>query len=69
MKDALIIKELKSQHVVLWKKDKKILVVHRGNMPHFGIWRQVESPFICLEPWYGYASKSTNIVQELSEKE
>lgn len=27
----------------------------RGNFPHFALWKQPNAPFLCFEPWQGYA--------------
>jgi galactose mutarotase-like enzyme len=53
--DALILRELKTTRIELWHNDNKILTFDRGNFPHFGIWKQKNAPFICLEPWCGFA--------------
>lgn len=37
-------------------------------MPHFALWRQPDSPFLCLEPWQGYASYFGEYADELSKK-
>ena len=67
--DALVLPSLKSETIALQKNGETILSLHRGNMPHFGVWRQSHAPFLCLEPWQWYASENTNMVQQLSEKE
>lgn len=54
-KDALILRSLQSKKISLFKKEECILEFDRGNFPHFGIWKQLDAPFLCLEPWSGYA--------------
>jgi galactose mutarotase-like enzyme len=34
------------------------LVTLSFNSPYFGIWKQKNSPFICLEPWWGVADSA-----------
>lgn len=53
--DAIILRNLISQKIILMKKDEKIIIMNRGNFPDFGIWKQPSAPFLCLEPWSGYA--------------
>lgn len=28
-----------------------------NNFPHLGIWKQPDAPFICIEPWDGFADE------------
>ena len=37
------------------------------NMPHLGIWSKPGAPFVCIEPWYGYAAPM-GFCGELQEK-
>lgn len=68
-KDALIFKSLKSRQVILCHKDKgERLKIDFQDFPSLGIWAKPGAPFVCIEPWLGYADKhDTN--QQLSEKE
>lgn len=45
-----------------------VFTFDRGNFPHFGIWKQKDAPFICLEPWHGFAD-TKNSSGILTEKE
>lgn len=64
--DALILRELKTARIELYHHNSKILTFDRGNFPHFGIWKQKNAPFICLEPWHGFADShnSTGILDQ-----
>lgn len=55
--DALIFKDLASDFITLeHKSGKQILKFGFENFPYLGIWsKNSESPFICLEPWFGVA--------------
>ncbi len=57
-KDALILRSLQSKKISFRKNSELILEFDRGNFPHFGIWKQPDAPFLCLEPWSGYADMS-----------
>jgi galactose mutarotase-like enzyme len=54
-KDALVFKQLKSKSILLTENNSPILKFGFSNFPNFGIWTKVNAPFICLEPWVGYA--------------
>jgi galactose mutarotase-like enzyme len=67
--DAIVFKELKSTWVKLKsRKNNYTLKFNFENFPHFGIWTKNNAPFICLEPWCGYAD-NLNSMQKLEEKE
>ncbi len=67
-KDALVIKKMKSKSITILEKNKEILQFNFKDFPNFGIWTVVNAPFICLEPWLGYAD-TVNCSGKLSEKE
>ncbi|MBX9808851.1 aldose 1-epimerase family protein [Candidatus Gracilibacteria bacterium] len=67
-KDALILRGLKTSRIELFKGEKLVFTFDRGNFPHFGIWKQKDAPFICLEPWHGFAD-TKNSSGILTEKE
>lgn len=56
--DALVFTELQSRSVELLEDDKPLLKVIFKKMPHLGIWTKKDAPFICIEPWHGYADKA-----------
>lgn len=53
--DALIFKELKSKKVTIIENNKKLLQISFSDFKHLGIWTKKNAPFICIEPWLGYA--------------
>ncbi|MGV9002854.1 aldose 1-epimerase family protein [Flavobacterium sp.] len=54
-KDALIIKQMMSKEISILKNDVPFLKFKFDDFPNFGIWTKVGAPFVCLEPWVGYA--------------
>lgn len=67
--DALILNDLSSSMITLMNGQKQHLSMHFENFPYLGIWsKDSQSPFVCLEPWYGVADKESHN-QQLYEKE
>jgi len=68
-RDALIFKDIPSKRISLKNKSgKNILTVEYEDFRHLGIWSKPAAPFVCLEPWLGYADvENTN--QDLKTKE
>ena len=66
--DALIFKELESKAITITENNVPFLKVKFEGFPSLGIWTKPKAPYICIEPWFGYADTITNSV-ELSEKE
>lgn len=56
--DALIIEEKPIHEVSLCGSDKKPYVTVTFDAPLFGLWSPGDSPFICIEPWYGRCDRS-----------
>ncbi|TGD58219.1 aldose 1-epimerase family protein [Flavobacterium humi] len=54
-KDALVFKKLKSKYLTILKNNNPFLKVTFGNFPSLGIWTKPDAPFLCIEPWQGYA--------------
>jgi galactose mutarotase-like enzyme len=54
-KDALVFKNISSRSLTIFENGNPYLKIHLGNFPHLGIWTKVEAPFLCIEPWFGYA--------------
>lgn len=54
-KDALVFKNMASKQIQLMENNVPILNFKYRDFPHFGLWTKVGAPFICLEPWLGYA--------------
>lgn len=54
--DAIIIPKVNSSYVKLLNKDNKGIKFSFGDFNSFAIWTHPnKSPFVCLEPWIGYA--------------
>lgn len=59
--DALVLKSFNSYKFSLLKKDNLYISFKLTNFPHLGIWTKENAPFICIEPWNGYAdNQNTN---------
>ncbi|MBF6640758.1 aldose 1-epimerase family protein [Flavobacterium sp. J49] len=67
-KDALVFKCLKSKHIKILENNLPILNFKFKDFPNFGIWTKTNAPFICLEPWLGYAD-TTHANGNILEKE
>ena len=58
-KDALVFKNLTSNQVSLESATKKWITFHFEGFPYLGIWsKSRQSPFVCIEPWFGLADHS-----------
>lgn len=53
--DALVFKKLNSNSILLKENNLPKLNFSFKDFPNFGIWTKINAPFICLEPWVGYA--------------
>lgn len=53
-KDAIIMKNLKSNKVTLFnkKENKKILEFDFTGFPYLALWSKKGAPFVCIEPWH-----------------
>jgi len=69
-KDALIFKNLESNFLHLKNSEgEKIWTFTFEGFPYLGIWsKNEESPFICIEPWFGVADEM-NASWDFREKE
>ena len=56
--DAIVIPNIKSKYVKLVNKDGKGIKFSYYNMNTLAIWTKPNAPFVCLEPWKGYADHS-----------
>lgn len=55
-RDALIFMDAKSEKITLGAKNSsRRLTVEFPGFPELGIWAKPGAPFVCIEPWYGYA--------------
>ncbi|MBK0368592.1 aldose 1-epimerase family protein [Flavobacterium agrisoli] len=59
-KDALIFKNLESNALTILENKKPYLKVVFTDFPSLGIWTVVNAPFVCIEPWLGYADTFQN---------
>lgn len=66
--DALVFKQLNSTSVAIEKNDEVLLKVNFEDFPHLGIWTKPGAPFLCIEPWQGYAD-SINTTGNIFDKE
>jgi len=66
--DALVFKKLESQSVTITKNSEPLITVDFESFPNLGIWTKPGAPFLCIEPWFGYADTS-NASGNLFEKE
>jgi galactose mutarotase-like enzyme len=58
--DALVFKTIASKSVTLAENNIPLLKVHYKDFPSLGIWTKSQAPFICIEPWIGYADTIEN---------
>jgi galactose mutarotase-like enzyme len=56
--DALIFDELESESLIIRNiNTNEEIFVEWKNYPHLGIWKPLNAPFLCIEPWQGMADK------------
>jgi len=55
-RDALIFRSLRSQRLRFGVPGRPGLEVGFEGMPQLGLWSKPGAPFLCIEPWHGYAS-------------
>ncbi|MGK9120564.1 aldose 1-epimerase family protein [Olivibacter jilunii] len=54
--DALVFKTLLSKHVAIRSKNHPhALLISYSDFKSLGIWAKPGAPFVCIEPWLGYA--------------
>lgn len=58
--DALVFKKITSQYIDIAKNDNSFLRVSFADFPHLGLWTKQNAPFLCIEPWQGYADSTTS---------
>ncbi|MBQ2917047.1 MAG: aldose 1-epimerase family protein [Clostridia bacterium] len=53
-KDAIIMKNIKSNTVTLYNKKQKIKVLEFDftGFPYLAFWSKIGAPFVCIEPWF-----------------
>jgi galactose mutarotase-like enzyme len=66
---ALVFKELLSKEVLIRNHHTPNFVsVSYEDFPSLGIWAASDAPFVCIEPWLGYADSSGEL-REFSQKD
>ena len=53
--DALVFKTKPSNSITILEQNCSIIKISFKDFPNLGIWSKPNAPFICLEPWFGYA--------------
>ncbi|MCW2274335.1 aldose 1-epimerase family protein [Rhodoblastus acidophilus] len=53
---ALIFEKLQSRRVAFGPPGGPEVAASFPDMPHFGLWTKPGAPFLCLEPWQGFAA-------------
>ncbi|HEY4198877.1 MAG TPA: aldose 1-epimerase family protein [Mucilaginibacter sp.] len=67
--DALVFKNPKSRSISLFNSETSAgFKFNYNDFPYIAIWSAKDSPFICLEPWYGIAD-CTSHDHDLTKKE
>ncbi len=67
--DALIFKNIKAEKATLVHKEKgAVLSMDLKDFPDLGIWAKPKAPYVCIEPWLGYADVE-DTTQNIEEKE
>jgi galactose mutarotase-like enzyme len=66
--DTLIFKKMESKTITLLEQQVPMLRVNFMDFPNLGIWTLKNAPFLCIEPWFGYAD-TTNNTGNIIEKE
>jgi galactose mutarotase-like enzyme len=59
-KDALVFKSIESKKITILENGKPLLKVNFENFSSLGIWTVQNAPFICIEPWIGFADDATS---------
>lgn len=54
--DAMIFDGIVNREVTYNADDEYQIKIKFADFPQFGLWTKPGAPFICLEPWYGFAS-------------
>lgn len=66
--DALVFKSIESKSLTILKKGGKVATVSFESFPNLGIWTKPGAPFLCIEPWFGYADH-TEATGDIFQKE
>jgi galactose mutarotase-like enzyme len=66
--DALVFKTIHSREITILKENYPYVRITFEDFNNLGVWTKVGAPFICIEPWLGYAD-SIDATGNLFEKE
>lgn len=64
---ALIFDTLSSDRITYGCADGFSVAISFEGMPHLGIWSKPGAPFVCIEPWHGFAAPE-GFADELAKK-
>lgn len=67
-KGALVFKKINSKGITILENSKPLLKIIYNKFPNLGIWTPPQAPFLCIEPWFGYAD-TTDFQGDISKKE
>lgn len=67
-KDALVFKTIESKKITILENNTPLLSVMYDDFQSLGIWTVKNAPFICIEPWIGFAD-NWNSTGDLFQKE
>lgn len=67
-KDAIVLKSFQSKEMTLLKNQDPFLSFQLEGFPHLGIWKKANAPFLCIEPWQGFADHCDDS-REIFQKE
>lgn len=59
-KDALVFKSIQSKSITILDDENPLLKVNYSDFSSLGIWTVANAPFICIEPWIGFADLATS---------
>ena len=57
-RDALVFHNTASSSVKLYAKNKTAVTFEYPEFTQLGIWAKPGAPYVCIEPWFGYADSS-----------
>jgi galactose mutarotase-like enzyme len=57
--DALVFKKMNSKSISILENGKVFLIINFSDFPNLGIWTKIDAPFICIEPWFGFADETS----------
>lgn len=65
---ALIFREYAPEHLTLERADGSHVTLSQRGFPHLGLWSKPGAPFVCIEPWDGYADPQEGYDGDISHK-